>query len=169
MRIRVQEAFGLWPEGEPSPDDKPHLRYASVAGWLKAEGLTGFLVNIADPAERDRRMREYGELQRYLFARHLETLSDEEYRDYQAGTHPSQAHRFSARAEPIARQLREVLAGRGYVTEVKVGFYHMDRIVLSAELPQWPSEDEWLTWPRFFRGFEVKYGLASKPPTAGVG
>jgi hypothetical protein len=42
---------------------------------------------------------------------------------------------------------------------VEIGFYHLDRIVLSAALSRWPSEEEWPTWPWFFRGFQVMYGL----------
>jgi hypothetical protein len=41
MPVSVQEAFGLWPEGEQSLADKPHLRHSSLAAWFKAEGLTG--------------------------------------------------------------------------------------------------------------------------------
>lgn len=45
MPVSIQEAFGLWPEGEQSPADKPHLRHNSVAAWFKSEGLTGPLMN----------------------------------------------------------------------------------------------------------------------------
>jgi hypothetical protein len=159
MAISVQEAFGLWPEGEQSPADKPHLRHSSIAGWFKAEGLTGPLSNIADEAERERRLHEYGELKRFLFARHLASLPEAEQQEYRAGAHPSQSHRFCDRAQPIAQELHEVLASRGYEAKVEIGFYHLDRIVLYAELSRWPGEETWPTWPWFFRGFEVIYGL----------
>jgi hypothetical protein len=160
MAVSVQEAFGLWPEGEQSPADKPHLRHSSIAAWLQAEGLTGFLSEIADEAERDRRMREYGELERFLFARHLASLPVAEREEFRAGTHPSQSHRFLDRAEPVAQELREVLAARGYAARVEVTFYHLDRIVLYAALPRRPGEGEWPSWPWFFRGFQVVYGSA---------
>src|SRR3954451_5995347 len=159
MAISVQEAFGLWPEGEQSPADKPHLRHSSIAGWFKAEGLTGPLSKIEDEAERERRLHEYGELERFLFAKHLASLPEAERQEYRAGAHPSQSHRFRDRAEPVARQLQEELARRGYAAKVEIGYYHLDRIVLSAELSRWPSEEEWPTWPWFFHGFEVMYGL----------
>ena len=160
MPVSIQEAFGLWPEPGQSPEDKPHLRHTSLAAWFKAEGLTGPLTStIKDEAEQERRLHEYGELQRFLFAKHLESLPEAEQQEYRAGTHPSQSHRFRDRALPIAQQLQEELARRGYVTEVEIGFYHLDRIVLSAELSRWPNEEEWPSWPWFFRGFEVMYGL----------
>ena len=159
MPIGIYEAFGLWPEGEQSPADKPHLRHSSVAAWFKAEGLTGPLSQIADEAERERRLHEYGELERFLFAKHLASLPEAEQQEYRAGTHPSQSHRFRDRAQPTARQLQEELASRGYAAKVEIGFYHIDRIVLYAELSRWPSEEEWPSWPWFFRGFEVKIGL----------
>jgi hypothetical protein len=153
------EAFGLWPEPGQSPAAKPHLRYTSLAAWFKAEGLTGPLAStIKEAAERDRRLREYGELLRFLFAKHLASLPEAEQEEYRAGTHPSQSHRFRDRALSIAGQLEEELGRRGYVAKVEVGFYHLDRIVLSAVLPRWPTEDEWPSWPWFFRGFEVMYG-----------
>ena len=162
MPVSVQEAFGLWPEGEQSPADKPHLRHSSVAGWLKVEGLTGPLSNIEDEAERVRRMREYGELERFLFAKHLASLPEAEQQEYRAGTHPSHSHRFRDRAQPIAQELQEELARRGYAAKAEVTFYHLDRIVLYAELARLPSEDEWPSWPWFFRGFQVMFGLVKQ-------
>src|SRR5262249_24850364 len=159
MPISVQEAFGLWPEGEQSPADKPHLQHSSIAAWFKAEGLTGPLSKIGDEAERERRLHEYGELERVLFAKHLASLPEAEQQEDRAGTHPSQSHRFRDRVEPIAQQLQEVLASRGDATRVESGFYHLARIVLSAKLARWPSEAEWPSWPWFFRGFQVMYGL----------
>jgi hypothetical protein len=159
MPESVQEAFGLWPEGEQSPADKPHLRHSSIPGWFQAEGLTGPLSNIADDAERERRLREYGELERFLFAKHLASLPEVERQEYRAGIHPSQSHRFRDRAQPVAQRLQEELARRGYAAKVEIGFYHLDRLVLSTELPRLPSEEEWPTWPWFFRGFQVKYWL----------
>jgi hypothetical protein len=159
MPVGVYEAFGLWPEGEQSPADKPHLRHSSIAAWFKAEGLTGPLSKIEDEAERERRLHEYGELERFLFAKHLASLSEAEQQEYQAGAHASQSHRFRDLAQPIVQQLQEELARRGYAAKVEIGFYHLDRLVLSAELSRWPSEEEWPSWPWFFRGFQVKYGL----------
>ena len=59
----------------------------------------------------------------------------------------------------IAQQLQEDLARRGYAAKVEIGFYHLDRIILYAELSRWPSEEEWPSWPWFFRGFQVKCGF----------
>ena len=160
MPVSIFEAFGLWPEPGQSPEDKPHLRHTSLAAWFKAEGLTGPLTStIKNEAERERRLHEYGELKRFLFAKHLGSLPEAEQQEHRAGTHSSQSHRFRDRAALIAQQLQEELAQRGYVARVEIGFYHLDRIVLSAELSRWPNEEEWPSWPWFFRGFEVMYGL----------
>src|SRR5262249_3587369 len=159
MPVSIQEAFGLWPEGEQSPADKPHLRHSSIAGWFKAEGLTGPLSNIADEAERERRLREDGGLGRVLFARDLAWRPEAGEQEDRARAHPRHSHRSRDRAEPTAQQLQEELASRGYATKVEIGFYHLDRIVLSARPSRWPGEEEWPTWPWFFRGFQVMYGL----------
>jgi hypothetical protein len=160
MPVGIFELLGLWPEPGQSPEDKPHLRHTSLAAWFKAEGLTGPLMStIKDEAERERRLHEYGELKRFLFAKHLGSLPEAEQQEYRAGTHPSQSHRFRDRAALTAQQLQEELAQRGYVAKVEIGFYHLERIVLSAELSRWPNEEEWPSWPWFFRGFEVRYGL----------
>jgi len=160
MPVSVQEAFGLWPEPDQSPEEKPHLRHSSLAAWFKAEGLTGPLVNtIKDEAEQERRLREFGELQRFLFAKHLASLPEVQQQEYRDGTHASQSHRFRDRALPIAQQLQEELVQRGYAAKVEIGLYHLDRLILCAQLSRWPTEEEWPSWPWFFRGFEVKLGL----------
>lgn len=157
MEVSVQEAFGLWPEGEQSPADKPHLRHSSIAEWFKAEGLVGPLVNIADEAERERRIHEFGELKRFLFAKHLATLTPEERRQFEKGDHPSQTHSFADRAKPVAEEFRRELQQFGVVARVDLGWYHLDRIVLSVALAENPTAEEYEQLPQFFRGFEAKY------------
>lgn len=159
MPVSVQEAFGLWPEGQQSPAEKPYLRHSSIAGWFKAEGLPSPLSDIEDEAERERRLHEYGELKRFLFAKHLASLPEAEQQEYRAGSHPSQRHLFRDRAQPTVRLLQDELASRGCTAEVELGYYHLDRIILHAKLSRWPNEEEWPSWPWFFRGFEVIYGL----------
>lgn len=135
---------------------KRHLRYSSVEAWFKGEGLTQGVFAIADPVERDRRITEYGELRQHLFAKHVKTLSREERRQFKQGCHPSQSHRFAGRAEPFVSSLRKHLAGLGFGAKVCLGFYHMDRLVLSADLDADPGGRRSLL-PWLFRGFEVKY------------
>jgi hypothetical protein len=79
-------------------------------------------------------------------------------------THPCQSYGYQDRARPIAQELQGELSRRGYDTKVEIGFYHLDRIVLSAKLSRWPSEEEWASCPWYFRGFEVKYGLVQGLP-----
>src|SRR5438067_1640792 len=101
MPVSVQEAFGLWPEGNQSVEAKPHLKFSSVASWFKAEGLPNSLSKICDVADRDRRIHELGELERFLFAKHLASLPVEAQEAYRAGEHASQSHKKSELAEPI--------------------------------------------------------------------
>jgi hypothetical protein len=135
---------------------KRHLTYPSVEAWLKGEGLTTSIVQIADPVERDRRITEYGELRRHLFANHAKTLSVAEQRQLKEGPHPSQSHSFAERAQPFAIFLREYLAHLGFNAQVSLGWYHMDRIVLYANLSEDPKERH-AELPWLFRGFEIKY------------
>jgi len=135
---------------------KRHLRYPSVEAWFNGERLTEPVFKITDPAERDRRITEYGELRQHLFAKHIKTLSREEQREFKEGTHPSQSHRFADRAEPFVALLREHLATLGFPSKVCLGWYHMDRIVLSADLDEDPRERQ-RELPWLFRGFEIKY------------
>ena len=90
------------------------------------------------------------------FAKHLKTLSDEEQLQFKQGTHPSQSHRFDDRAQPFVALLQEHLANLGFPAKVCLGMYHMDRIVLSADLEADPGERR-SELPWVFRGFEIKY------------
>jgi hypothetical protein len=135
---------------------KRHLRYPSVEAWFKGEGLTKPISKISDPVERDRRITQYGELREHLFAKHLKTLSPDEQREFKEGTHPSQSHRFADRAEPFVALLVEHLASLGFPGEAFLGRYHMDRIVLAADLVKDPGERH-PELPWLFRGFEIKY------------
>jgi hypothetical protein len=135
---------------------KRHLRYPSVEAWFKGEGLTEAAFKIADPVERDRRITEYGELRQHLFAKHIKTLSPEEQRQFEKGTHASQSHRFAEGAEPFVALLHKHLANLGFANKVCLGWYHMDRIVLSAELDADPGQRR-SELPWIFRGFEIKY------------
>lgn len=114
---------------------KRHLHYPSVEAWFKGEGLTEPLIRIADPVEREYRIKQYADLRRHLFAKHIKTLSREEQRQFREGSHPSQQHRFAKRAEPFAALLQEHLTSLGIPSVVCLGLYHMDRIILRADLP----------------------------------
>ncbi len=135
---------------------KQHLRYPSLEAWFKGEGLTEPLFKIADRTERDRRIIEYGELRKHLFALHIKTLTLQEQREFKECAHPSQRHCFADRAEPFVALLQEHLASLGFQSKVCLGLYHLDRIVLSADLEKDPTERQHeLPW--LFRGFEIKY------------
>lgn len=112
MGMSARDWLELWQWGDLSPDEKPHLRYASVWRWIRCERVPLPLSGISDPVERERRQREYTELWRCLFVTHLAGLPEEEQRAFRNGRHPSQSHDLSAQAEPVAEQLRRELAAR---------------------------------------------------------
>jgi hypothetical protein len=135
---------------------KRHLRYPSLQAWLEGEGLKDPFSENVDPGERDRRLNEYCELRQHLFAKHIKTLSRVERRELYQGTHPSQSHQFAERALPFVALLQEHLASLGFPSTVCLGAYHMERIVLSADLDTDPR-DRKRELPWLFRGFEIKY------------
>jgi hypothetical protein len=155
MAISARELLDLWPEGDQSPAAKPHLCYPSEWRWFQAEGVPCPFSLIADPVERERRQREYGELRQYLFARHLAGLPEEEQRAFRAGLHPSQSHDRAEAAEEVAELLRSELAARGIAAEVSLGFFHFGRITLDVLLPEWPMAGQWPDDLCFFHGFEA--------------
>ena len=136
------------------PARKHHLQYASPAQW--ARSLPVPLLEITDTAEQDRRFEELEELKQHLWKEHVGTLTAEERASFDDGSHVSLSHRFSERAQPIADEFVEALRQRGIRSAVRVGAYHGDRLVLSAELEARPANDE-DDLPWLFRGFEVKY------------
>jgi hypothetical protein len=160
--MSTREWLALWRCGDLSPDDKPHLRYASVWQWFRAENVPLPLSSIADPAERERRQREYRELWSYPFAQHLAGLPEDEQQAFRDGRHPSQSHDRSAEAEPVAEQLRRELAARGIAAAVSVAHYLDGRTVLDVPLPTWPLDEEWPDDLSFFRGYEAHVSV--QPP-----
>ena len=110
-----------------------------------------------------RNVEAYGDFRERIWKKHAKTLSAKERRQFREGTHPSQSHEFQERVGPFLESLREHLANKGMSAKVSVGFYHMDRIVLSVDLEIDPEERRGeLPW--LYRGFEVKY---SWPPYSG--
>lgn len=96
-------------------------------------------------------------LRRHLFERHVSTLSPEEQTRIREGSHPSQSHACAEEAERYVDLLVRHLADPGYDAHVGIGFYHANRIVLTAELDHVPEMLEYAkVLPLYFRGFEVK-------------
>jgi hypothetical protein len=155
MGLSAREWLALWGWGDLSPDEKPHLCYPSVWRWVRAERVTLPLPRIVNPAERERRQREYTELWRYLFVNHLAGLPEDDQRLFRERRHPSQSHDQTEAAEPVAEQLRGELASRGIVAEVSVARYFDGRTVLDVPLPDWPLDGQFPDDLSFFRGYEV--------------
>lgn len=155
MGLSAREWLALWRWDDLSPDEKPHLRYSSVWRWFHAEDVPCPLTLIADSAERKRRQREYEELWRYLFVKHLAGLPEDEQQLFRDGQHPSQSHDRVEAAEPVVARLRCELAARGIEAEVSVARYLDGRTVLDVPLPEWPLAGQWPDDLFFFQGFEA--------------
>lgn len=139
-----------------------HLAYDSLEAWAKGAGLPDDWTNHPDKALRDLWWKHFAELKQHLWQNHLLTLTHEEQQQFKDGTHPSLRHEYAERALPFCKLLEADLARNGLTSVVKLGYYHMDRIVLSAYFSELPSGglpgSPWL-----FHGFEVKAVRASKP------
>ena len=139
-----------------------HLEYDSLEAWAAGIGLPEDWTKHPDQAQRAIWWAQFAELKQHLWQKHLLTLTHEEQQQFKDGTHPSLRHEYAERALPFCKLLEEDLARNGLAAVVKIGYYHMDRIVLSAFLSELPPGglpgSPWL-----FRGFEVKAYRASKP------
>jgi hypothetical protein len=140
-----------------APVDKPHLKYESVAAWMEGENVPTEFLNVADDKLRDMYIRQFGELRRHLFAKHLATLTPEEQLQFEKGEHPSLSHAFADRAKPVAEEFQRELERLGFGARVELGWYHCDRIVLTVLLAKWPTAEQYERLPWLFRGFEALY------------
>lgn len=163
-----------WPQTEsvgPSDIDTAHLQYDSVEDWMTGENVPMGFITEPDTELRDKYIRQYGELRRHLYAKHLGTLPADGQQLIDEGRHPSQSHRFADDAQPYCEQLDRHLGTLGLdVSGVHLGWYHMDRIVLTVETPEHLDGAKYRKLPWFFQGFEVKYiSTASKDATEQCG
>jgi len=137
---------------------KPHLNHDSVEDWVAAENVPPNFGMIDDVELRDKYITEYGELRRHLFAKHAATLSSADQRKLNDGEHPSQSHSFASDAEPYCDLLDSHLKSLGIVAnEIVLGWYHMDRIVLTVTLNDSDVDSRGNRRPWLFQGFEVFY------------
>lgn len=139
--------------------DKEHLKYESVAAWMKGENVPPLFMSVSDDTLRDKYITQFGELRLHLFAKHLATLTREEQLQFEKDEHPSQHHAFSDRAKPVAEEFQRELHGLGVLARVELGWYHIDRIVFSVTLAKEPTTEEFERLPWLFRGFEAKYHI----------
>lgn len=101
-------------------------------------------------------IEEYGLLKKQLWNAHILTLSELERSEFQNGTHPSLSHSRADRALAIVPLIQQYLLSREIHADVKIGFYHMDRIVFSAYIDADPEIlGDSLPW--LFRGYEIFY------------
>ena len=137
--------------------DKRHLDFESVEDWMAAENVPPNFINVEDEQLRNRYITEYGELRRHLFAKHTATLSTADQQKLDDGKHPSQSHAFASDAESYCDLLDAHLKTLGIVAgEIVLGWYHMDRIVITVTLDE-SDLGSCAKRPWLFEGFEVFY------------
>ena len=148
-----------------------HLQYDSVEDWMTGEDVPIGFIKEPDPILRDKYIRQYGELRRHLYAKHVATLAPDDQQAINDGSHPSQSHRFADDAQPYCEQLERHLGALGLdVSGVHLGWYHMDRIVLTVETPEDLDAARFGQLPWLFEGFEIKYiSTANKDATEQCG
>jgi hypothetical protein len=134
---------------------KRHLRYNSVREWARCEGIPFPVSEVPDEKLRSKYFDKYFELRKHLFNEHLKTLSPEELCQINNGQHPSQSHSRIQTAKEYAKELRLTLKEIGSITDVIVGVYHGDRLVLDVLAKKRLTDEQETKIPEFFRGFEV--------------
>jgi len=138
--------------------DEAHMKYDSVKEWMIGENIPSGFTQEPDPILRDKYIQQYGELWRHLYAKHVSTLPVDDQVAIKEGRHPSQSHRYADDAAPYCEPLKDHLESLGLnVSEVAIGWYHFDRIVLAVETPEKIDFGRLEDLPSFFQGFEVKY------------
>ena len=131
--------------------------YETVDSILTQNGIPSDFVHAENPKLRHRYIDIFGEIRKELFEQHLKSLPKDEQTLIRDGQHASQSHRFAEHASDYAVSLKNRLSDLGYVNDVKIGYYHMDRIVLTIELKEEVEEAVWrrdLPW--LYMGFETR-------------
>lgn len=144
--------------------ENKHLKYGSVEEWLEDENIPNGILNVDDKQLRDKYLKEYGELRQHLFDKHIKSLPKEDQELFEKGRHPSQSHEFKAKAKPYADALEKQLSSLGFVGNVSIGYYQMDRIVLSVDTNREISKEEHNMIPWLYKGFETKVGFPQPTP-----
>jgi hypothetical protein len=101
-----------------------------------------------------------------VYRRHTATLSASERDSLDAGSHPSQSHSRQVEALVYADDLMVDLRCRGvdFVTEVRIGLYHGDRLILTMVVDAAVEEQVVLSsLPCYYRGFEARWHRAKQP------
>jgi hypothetical protein len=142
--------------GKRSMTVPKHLTYDSLEAWHEGERLPKDWTKHSDAHQRAAWFQQFAELKQHLWEKHIASLSEAERKQFADRTHPSLSHRFKDRAAPFLEALKQEFARLGYTAEVSLGFYHLDRIVLSASLDRTPP-GRLRGVPWLFRGFEIKY------------
>ena len=143
-------------------DTKKHLEYGSVKEWIKNENVPNGFAQVEDEELRGRYISEYGELRQHLFEKHIKSLTEEDQELFSKGKHPSQSWKFEKRAKPYAEKLQKELSKLNFVEKVSIGYYQMDRIVLSVDINCEVSEEEYEMIPWLYSGFETKVGCVQR-------
>lgn len=135
-----------------------HLRYRSMEEWRERENITSFR-HPENPRLEARLQRQFEELRKHLWKRHLKQLTRKERKEIKTGKHPSRSHKHIEQARVIFEEFRSRVVGLPYVAEVSMAA--REQIAFRVRLNQKAS---WRVWheqvPPFYRGFEVSVMFA---------
>lgn len=100
--------------------------------------------------------KRFADFRDALWQVHYQDLSQEDQRMLDEETHPSFKHEWLTRALPYLEELKQRLAGVEYITDVGIGAYHGDTLVLQVQLSRLVPWTEYRRHiPELFRGFMV--------------
>ncbi len=139
-----------------------YLAYRSLEEWAAGMRLPEGWTQHPDTKQKEIWWAQFTELKQHLWQKHISTLTVDEQQQFKDGTHPSLHHEYAERALPFCKLLEVELERRGMASVVKIGYYHGDRIVLSAHLSE-PPPGGLPGSPWLFRGFEVTAICAPQP------
>ena len=146
----------MWPFRKPAV-----ITIGEFEASLRKHGVRDGFARIADMAERQRQFDKYEQVRDRFYNRHLRSLTPEEQQAFADETHPSQSHASAKNARPMCARLEAHLSGIGVTAFVMTGNYHVDRVVLNAELTGDPAERRGeLPW--LFHGYVVKYAVVGE-------
>ena len=122
-------------------------------------GLPEQWMNESNPKLRDKYFKRFSKLRSRIYKEHLATLTKLERKNIKSNNHPSLSHARGEEARLIANKLKVTLIEHGinFVLEVKIGFYHCDRIIflilVDNSVEQIEAESK---LPFYFHGFETR-------------
>ncbi len=123
--------------------------FSCTEEWEEARGITDNDVSLKLLSERV-------DLRTIVWEKHFQSLPPAEQKLLKSDNHPSLSSRFARQAANYCELLKNTLASVDYVTDVTLGAYHGDMLVLTVQLNKKVSWQEYRAdIPELFMGFQV--------------